>query len=175
MSTATSFRGRAWLLGENIDTDAIAPGKYIQLGAKDIAKHTLSAIRPDLAPNFRPGDLIVAGRNFGCGSSREQAPRALRELGVAVIVAPSFARIFYRNCLAIGQPVAIVDGATDFVAEQDEVAVDLDAAELRHPASGRTVRLRRTPPEVVALFEKGGIEPLIREIARQQRESRRGQ
>jgi 3-isopropylmalate/(R)-2-methylmalate dehydratase small subunit len=164
------FQGRAWRLGDNIDTDVIAPGKYVQLGFKDIAKHTLEAVRPELPGQFAPGDVLLAGRNFGCGSSREQAPRALKELGVAVIVATSFARIFYRNCLAIGLPIALVTGETGFICDRDMVVVDLTASELRHDGSGRTAPLKATPREVIDLLKKGGIEPLIREIARAQRE-----
>ena len=163
------FSGRAWILGDNIDTDVMAPGTYVHLSAKEIAKHTLIAVRADLAPNFRPGDLILAGKNFGCGSSREQAPHALKALGVSVIVARSFARIFYRNALAIGLPVAISCGPTEAIADLDEVLVDLEAAVLKHVASGGAYPLRSTPKEVIELLEKGGVVPLIEQIARDQK------
>lgn len=162
------FSGRAWRLGDNIDTDVIAPGKLLQLGAKEIAKHTLKTIRTDLAPGFARGDLLLAGKNFGCGSSRELAPRALIELGVSVVVAQSFARIFYRNCLAIGLPLAILSAPADFVADRDSVEVDLVRAQLSHPQSGQLVALRETPVEMLRLLEKGGIVPLIEAIGREQ-------
>lgn len=162
------FRGRAWRLGDNIDTDVIAPGKYVQLGAKEVARHTLKAVRADLALHFQHGDVLLAGKNFGCGSSREVAPKALLELGVSVVIAQSFARIFYRNCLAIGLPVARLAAPADLIGDCEEVEVDLVRAELRHPTSGSTIPLRETPAEILRLLENGGIVPLIQAIGREQ-------
>ncbi|MGH8680446.1 MAG: 3-isopropylmalate dehydratase, partial [Burkholderiales bacterium] len=87
--------GRAWVLGDNVDTDALAPGKYMKFGIEEIAKHCLEAVDPGFAAGVRPGDVVVGGRNFGAGSSREQAPQALKHLGVAALVAESFAGLFH--------------------------------------------------------------------------------
>ncbi len=157
------FEGRAWRLGDHIDTDVIAPGKVLLLPLPEMAKHALKAVRPELASDLVPGDLILAGRNFGCGSSREQAPSVLKALGVSVILAESFARIFYRNCLALGLPVGILAGPAAGISDLERVQVDLVAAQLR-TSSGDVVALRSTPAEVLGLFEKGGILPLLREL-----------
>ena len=88
---------RAWVLGDNVDTDVITPGKYMKFGIEDIAKHCLEPVLPEFSKQVKPGDIVVAGRNFGAGSSREQAPAALKQLGVAALIAESFAGLFYRN------------------------------------------------------------------------------
>lgn len=169
MSSTGIFTGRVWRLGDNIDTDVIAPGRYLQLSMKELGKQTLKAVRPDFADGFQPGEIILAGRNFGCGSSREHAPRVLKEIGASVIVAPSFARIFYRNCLAVGLPIALLAEDADFVADHDEITVDLDAAALTHTDSGKQAKLRAIPPEVRDLLDKGGVVPLIRAIVAERR------
>ncbi|MCZ6604975.1 MAG: 3-isopropylmalate dehydratase, partial [Alphaproteobacteria bacterium] len=103
--------GRAWVFGDNIDTDAIAPGIYMKLGPEEIAAHCFEAIAPDFAKKVTAGDIVVGGANFGMGSSREQAPQALKILGVGAVLAASFARIFYRNALNLGLPAIILPEA----------------------------------------------------------------
>jgi 3-isopropylmalate/(R)-2-methylmalate dehydratase small subunit len=162
------FEGQVWRLGDNIDTDVIAPAKYFFMSNQNLSEltqYTLTAVRPELATQFQAGDIILGGKNFGCGSSREVAPRILAELGVAIIVAQSFARIFYRNCLAIGLPVATLVKPAEFVGEQDRIRVDLIKAQLQHVASGQIAPIYPTPPDMIQLLQKGGIMPLIQEIA----------
>jgi 3-isopropylmalate dehydratase small subunit len=102
---------KAWVFGDNVDTDVLAPGRYMKLPIEEIAKHCLEAIDSSFAASVQPGDIVVAGRNFGAGSSREQAPAALRHLGVAALVAESFAGLFYRNALNLGLLALVCAGA----------------------------------------------------------------
>jgi len=98
---------RAWVLGDNIDTDVLAPGRYMKLGIEEIAAHCLEAVLPSFSKEVKTGDFVIAGRNFGCGSSREQAPAALKHLGIAALIAESFAGLFYRNALNLGLPALV--------------------------------------------------------------------
>jgi methanogen homoaconitase small subunit len=147
---------RVWLFGEDIDTDQIIPGRYspYMTSEEELAGYAFIERRPDFAPNVQPGDIIVAGRNFGCGSSREYAPRALLRCGIAAIIAPSFARIFFRNALNLGIPLFEAD-LTDQLADGDEVELDLEAAQLR-TAHG-ALDLPRPPAFVEAIQREGGI------------------
>ena len=105
------MKHRAWKLGADVDTDALAPGAWMQHGVDVIARHCLESLRPDFAPGVRPGDVVVAGPNFGIGSSREQAAAALRHLGVAAVIAPSFAGLFFRNAFNLGLLLLTCPGA----------------------------------------------------------------
>lgn len=126
------FKGRVWLLGDDIDTDIIIPTEYLALPTiADMTPYAFSPLRPSLAKEMRPGDIIVAGKNFGCGSSREQAPAILKEMKIACVVAKSFARIFYRN--AVNNGLLIVENAElpDAIAEGDEIEVEV-GRRIRH-------------------------------------------
>src|SRR3990170_508006 len=124
--------GRAWKFGDGISTDHIAPGRYFHLRSNlpELAKHVLEDARADFAPNVKKGDFVVAGRNFGLGSSREHAPTIIKMAGVEAVIAKSFARIFYRNCVNIGLPVIIAD--TDQIDEGNMLEVDLSAGKVRN-------------------------------------------
>ncbi|MBN1640006.1 MAG: homoaconitate hydratase [Anaerolineae bacterium] len=148
--------GRVWLLGADVDTDQIIPGRYspYMTSEEDLRQYAFIEHRPDFAPNVQPGDVIVAGKNFGCGSSREYAPRALLKCGVAAIVAPSFARIFFRNAINLGIPLFELDLMAR-LADGESVVLDLDASLLR---TGRgDVPLPRPPAFVNAIRQEGGI------------------
>ena len=158
----TRFQGRAWTFGDDISTDHIIAGKY--LGTTDsrvFAEHAFEAVDPTWAKNVRPGDLIVAGANFGCGSSREQAPVALKTLGISAILANSFARIFFRNAINLGFPVVECAGLRDRVKSGDVVALDLAGGEVRIP-SGETFKFTPLPPNVLEILEAGGLVPKLR-------------
>ncbi|WP_028028768.1 3-isopropylmalate dehydratase [Gemmobacter nectariphilus] len=148
--------GKAWVLGANIDTDALAPGKYMHLSLADIAAHCLEDLRPDFAPGVRPGDVLVGGENFGIGSSREQAAAALRELGIKAVIAPSFAGIFYRNAFNLGLPALICADALT-IAEGDAVDVDFAAGQIRNLTRSQTLATPPLPPLLVSLIEAGGL------------------
>jgi len=161
----TRFQGRAWTFGDDISTDHIIAGKY--LGTTDpkvFAEHAFEAVDPTWAKNVRPGDMIVAGANFGCGSSREQAPVALKTLGISAILANSFARIFFRNAINLGFPVVECAGLRDLVKSGDVIELDLAGGEVRVP-SGNMMKFTPLPPNVLEILEAGGLVPkLKREI-----------
>ncbi len=146
--------GRIFLLGDNIDTDQLAPGQYMKGGIEALARHCLETARPDFADTVAVGDLIIAGRNFGAGSSREQAAEALKYLGVAGVVAQSFAGIFYRNAINLGLPVMsgqLPDSLTD--GEVAELDIELAILQL----SDRTVALEPLPDNIIAILRDGGL------------------
>lgn len=153
---------RVHKLGDHIDTDVILPGKYLTIRDPDVlARHCLEGLDPEFASRVRPGDVVVAGRNFGCGSSREHAPMALKATGISCIVAESFARIFYRNALNIGLPVLV---CPEFVhAVQDGSLVRADPMEGRLEHAGREFRTPPLPVYVQSIVRAGGMVPFIRE------------
>lgn len=162
-----TFRGKAWLLGDNISTDLLSPGHYVHDPTHIRLTHVLEAIRPDFAGGIRPGDVVVAGKNFGCGSSRESAPQHLKDLGVAVVVAESFARIFWRNAIAIGLPVLTCGGISQKVEDGDWITVDPVAGQVLLPG-GICTSADRLPDTLLAVLAKGGIVPMLEEIGRDQ-------
>ena len=163
--------GRAWVFGDNVDTDALAPGAYLKHGIDEIARHCLESIDPAFAANVRPGDVLVGGRNFGAGSSREQAAEALRHLGVAAVVAPSFAGIFYRNALNLGLLALVCPGAGRIRASA-RVRIDRDAAQLVDLDTGTVHRCEPIPAHLLALVEAGGLVPWLERRLAAQREPR---
>ena len=147
---------RVWLFGADIDTDQIIAGRYspYMTSEASLAQYAFCEHRPDFAPNVRPGDVIVAGKNFGCGSSREYAPRALKKCGIAAIIAPSFARIFFRNALNLGLPLFEVD-LTGRVADGEQVHLDLAQS---HLETANGVLALPSPPDFVRQIQhEGGI------------------
>lgn len=147
---------RIWLFGADIDTDQIIPGRYspYMTSEEDLARYAFIERRPDFAPNVQPGDVIVAGKNFGCGSSREYAPRALQKCGIAAIIAPSFARIFFRNAVNLGMPLFETD-LTGSVADGESAQLDLSGSQLltEHGA----LQLPEPPQFVSNIQAEGGI------------------
>jgi 3-isopropylmalate dehydratase small subunit len=136
------FKGRAWVVGDEIDTDQIYHGQYLPLtDPAEMARHALEFVpgKEGFVAQVKAGDILVTGKNFGCGSSREHAVLCLKHAGVACIVAESFSRIFYRNAVNLGYPVLECPGVTAVVAEGDEIEVDTDSGEVTDLASGRSV------------------------------------
>ena len=150
--------GRAWVLGDNVDTDVLAPGKYMKFGIAEIARHCLEAVDPGFAAGVRPGDVVVGGRNFGAGSSREQAPQALKHLGVAALVAESFAGLFYRNALNLGLPALACSDAKRIRAG-DRVRVDPEAGRIDNETTGETLACEPIPPHLMQMIRDGGLLP----------------
>jgi 3-isopropylmalate/(R)-2-methylmalate dehydratase small subunit len=147
--------GRAWVFGDDVDTDAIAPGAWMKFDIDTLSRHCLEALDPAFAREVRAGDVLVAGRNFGCGSSREQAAQALRHLGLAAVVARSFAGLFYRNAINLGLPVLECEDAGRVPAGA-AVAVDLEQATLRI-AGGETLRCAPIAPFLQDILRAGGL------------------
>ncbi|GAC1468046.1 MAG: 3-isopropylmalate dehydratase small subunit [Chloroflexota bacterium] len=153
---------RAWKLHDNVNTDEIIPGRYnVTTDRESLAKHCLCEVRPDFPDGVRAGDVLVGGRNFGCGSSREHAPIAIQASGVAAVVAPTFARIFYRNTVNIGLPV-LVCAEAERIADGDEVHVEPLAGIITNLTQGETYQVEPLAPFIIQIAESGGILEFIR-------------
>ena len=153
--------------GADVDTDAIIPARYLNVSEPDeLARHLFEDVDPDFITRVKPGDIIVAGTNFGCGSSREHAPLALRGAGISCIIATSFARIFYRNALNIGLPILECQEAVDRTQAGDVLEVDLASGEIVNATRGLTFKAKPFPEFMLQLIEAGGlIEYTKRKIA----------
>jgi 3-isopropylmalate/(R)-2-methylmalate dehydratase small subunit len=147
---------RAWVFGDDINTDALAPGRYMKSAIEEIAKHCLEAIDPSFASSVKPGDLVVGGRNFGTGSSREQAAEALKQLGVAALVAESFAGLFYRNALNLGLPALACPDAKRIGAGH-QMKLDIDNGKIQNLTTGETLSCEPIPPHLVQMVRDGGL------------------
>ncbi len=137
------MRGKAWVIGNNIDTDQIYPGQYLPLtDVREMAKHALEGIEDleDFSQRVEKGDFVVAGKNFGCGSSREHAPVCLKEAGVAIVIAESFARIYYRNTINIGYPVLECEGITEKVQDGDILDIDTSSGAIKNERTGDMIQ-----------------------------------
>ncbi len=156
--------GRAWKYGANVDTDVIFPARYLTLfKPEDLAAHCMEDLDPTFAREVRRGDIIVAGRSFGIGSSREHAPMAIKMSGIAAIVAPSFARIFHRNAINVGLPVVECEGIDEETEKGDRIEVDLTAGTVRNERTGKVYRASRYPEFMLGIIEAGGLVPYTRE------------
>ncbi len=162
--------GRAWVFGDDIDTDVLAPGLYMKSPLEELASHCLETVDPQFAANVRAGDVIFAGNNFGMGSSREQAAEALKHLGVTAVVARSFAGIFYRNAINLGLP-AVTCAQTDLIHNGDQIVIDLDNGEIHNRTTGATLACEAIPVHLAALIRDGGlVAHLEKRFARQRAE-----
>ncbi|OGD30154.1 MAG: 3-isopropylmalate dehydratase [Candidatus Aminicenantes bacterium RBG_13_63_10] len=152
------MKGKVWKYGDNVNTDVIFAGKYtyVLMPPEEMAKHALEDLDPEFAEKVRPGDVVVAGKNFGCGSSREQAAACLKYAGVQAVVARSFARIYYRNAINLGLPVLQSAEAADALQAGDEVEVDFAAGKIR-AASGREFGFPPFPESVLGIIQAGGL------------------
>jgi len=149
--------GRVWKYGDDINTDVIFPGRYTYalMSPEEMAKHAMEDLDPEFSKSVQPGDVIVAGKNFGCGSSREQAAACLRAAGVKAVVAKSFARIYFRNAINLGLAVLQCDEAVDALATGDTAEVDFAKGEIR--SSKGTFRFLPLPEAVIGIIEAGGL------------------
>ncbi len=151
--------GRVWKYGENINTDVIFPGKYTYsvLDPEEMAGHALEDLDPDFAGSVQPGDVVLAGKNFGCGSSREQAATCLKFAGVQAVIAKSFARIFFRNAINQGLPVIQCPEAVDGVSNDEKIAIDFSAGKIL--AGKKVFSFPPLPDSVIGILEAGGLIP----------------
>ncbi len=152
------IQGKAWKFGDFISTDLIAPGRYFHLRSnlEEFSKHVLEDANPNFARQVRPGDVVVAGKNFGLGSSREHAPTIMKMAGVSAVVAESFARIFFRNAVNIGLPVITAPG-TNFVEEGDRLEIDLAAGASRKLSRDGGSTFKPLPPFMIHILNDGGV------------------
>src|SRR5512136_70735 len=152
------LQGRAWKFGSDIDTDAIIPARYLNLvDPIELGKHALQDERPEFVKQVKPGDILVAGKNFGCGSSREHAPLVLKVAGISCIIAKSFARIFYRNGFNQGVPLLESSEAAEEIQDGDRVRVDLSTGKIQNLTQGKKFLAKPIPPFMQSLIEDGGL------------------
>lgn len=150
--------GKVLKYGDNIDTDVIIPGRYlVHIEPEVLAKHAMEGTDPSFPEKAKEGCILVAGRNFGCGSSREQAPVALKHAGVKAIIAESFSRIFYRNAINVGLPVVTIKEASSLFEEGDEAEVDLEKGFVKNLSTGKTVEFKPIPLMLLEILSAGGL------------------
>jgi 3-isopropylmalate/(R)-2-methylmalate dehydratase small subunit len=152
--------GRVWKFGDDINTDVLAPGIYIKLPLKNLASHCLESIEPSFADAVSIGDIVVAGKNFGMGSSREQAAQVLIELGIAAVIASSFGGIFYRNAFNLGLP-AIISTDVDQIEQDHKVIIDFKTGKISNVSAGKSLNADIIPENLLALVEAGGLVPYL--------------
>ena len=164
----STIQGRVWKYGDSVNTDVIFPGKYTYTVSDptEMAQYALEDLDPRFVEEVRPGDVIVAGKNWGCGSSREQAVMCLKESGVGAIVAVSFARIYYRNCLNAALPALICAEAVKDLQDGDPIEIDLEAGWIR--GTGAKYEFPPIPEAVMGIFEAGGLVPYTRDRIRKE-------
>lgn len=157
------FNGKAWKFGADIDTDRIIPARYLNTSdPKELAKHCMEDEDPTFASRVQAGDVIVADKNFGCGSSREHAPIAIKASGIACVIAKSFARIFYRNSFNMGLPILECEEAADSTESGDVIEVDMSSGEIVNVTKGKRFKARPIPPFMQELIAAGGLMESIR-------------
>jgi 3-isopropylmalate dehydratase small subunit len=158
------MNGKVWKFGNNIDTDAIIPARYLNTtDSKELASHCMEDADPEFAGKVEPGDIIAAGRNFGCGSSREHAPIAIKAAGVACVIAHSFARIFYRNAFNMGLPILECPEGAARIDTGDELELDLDEGIIINLSKKEKYRAQAIPPFMQKLIQAGGLMEYVRE------------
>ncbi|MBN1584379.1 MAG: 3-isopropylmalate dehydratase small subunit [Anaerolineae bacterium] len=157
------LQGRTWKYGDNVDTDAIIPARYLNVStAQELAEHCMEDIDQDFASRVQEGDIIVGGNNFGCGSSREHAPLAIKGAGVSCVIAKSFARIFYRNAINIGLPILECPEAVDGIRAGQKLTVDLEQGTISNVDTGATFQAEPYPPFLLSIIDAGGLVPYTR-------------
>lgn len=150
--------GKAWKFGDDVNTDLIIPGKYLELtDPKEMAKHAMEGADATFVDRFNAGDLIIGGRNFGCGSSREHAPLALKYAGVGAVIAESYARIFFRNAINVGLPALVCTGITENVVDGDTLDLDTAKGIVENRTTGRTLNFSPLPEFMVEILNEGGL------------------
>jgi len=157
------IKGTVWKYGDNVDTDVIIPARYLNMSEpEDLARHCMEDIDPAFASAVQLGDLIIAGENFGCGSSREHAPLAIKGSGVGCVVASSFARIFYRNAINVGLPILECPAAVRGAESGQQLGIDLETGQVRNMTTGQVYQAEAYPPFMMAIINAGGLVPYTR-------------
>jgi len=156
------IEGKVWKYGDDVNTDVIFAGKYTYkpMTPAEMAEHALEDLDPTFAKGVRPGDILVAGTNFGCGSSREQAATCIKASGVAAVIAVTFSRLFFRNAINEGLPVVELAGGTTMIAKDDQVKIDFEKGVVIH--KGKEYRFPALPKEVLAILNDGGLIPHVK-------------
>jgi 3-isopropylmalate dehydratase small subunit len=163
------YQGKAWKLGANFDTDAIIPARYLNTtDAKEMASHLLEDIDPEFIQKIQPGDILVAEDNFGCGSSREHAPLAIKAAGLSGVIAKSFARIFFRNSFNMGLPIFESAEAVEGARQGDELVLDSEAGTIQNLTTGKTYQAQPIPPFMQQLIAAGGLMNYVKNFKMKQ-------
>ena len=151
------MKGKVWKFGNDIDTDIILPGRYlIYTDEEKLSEHCMEGLVPDFKSKANAGDFILGGTNFGCGSSREHAPIAIKGCGISAVIAESFARIFYRNATNVGVPLLEAPGVSELIADGEEIEVDMEKG-LIISESGKEIEFKKLPPFMLEILESGGL------------------
>jgi 3-isopropylmalate/(R)-2-methylmalate dehydratase small subunit len=170
-----NLQGRAWKFGANVDTDVIIPVRYLtSIDPVELGRHCLEGIDPEFAQKVQPGDIIVAAENFGCGSSREHAPVAIKGAGVGCVIAATFARIFFRNALNIGLPIVECAEAAQRIEQGDVIEVDVMSGRIINHTKGESYQAVPFPPFVQELIAVGGLVPYVARRLRERAEATEG-
>ena len=157
-------QGHVFKYGDNVDTDVIIPARYLNTAdAKELAKHCMEDIDAEYVDKVQPGDIMVAGWNFGCGSSREHAPLVIKTCGTGCVIAKSFARIFYRNAINIGMPILECEAAAEEIGAGDEVSIDFDTGVITNITAGKTYQAEPFPEFIQNIIRKGGLLASLQE------------
>src|SRR5690554_3114558 len=157
------IKGKTWRFGDDVDTDLIIPARYLNTSdPKELATHCMEDAEPEFARKVRPGDIIVAGNNFGCGSSREHAPLAIKTAGVSCVIAVTFARIFYRNAVNIGLPILESEAAAKQIKEGEELEINLEKGRIINATTGKVYQSAPFPGFMRELISAGGLIPYVR-------------
>jgi 3-isopropylmalate/(R)-2-methylmalate dehydratase small subunit len=160
-----TLRGRVWKYGANINTDVIIPGRYCHItDPRELAKYAMADLDPEFVNKISPGDIIVAGGNFGCGSSREVAPVSIKASGIAAVVAPSFARIFYRNAINIGFPIFESTAAYEEIEEGDEIEIDPSSGRIKDLTRGTEYQAAAFPDFLQQIMNRGGLRGYAEDV-----------
>jgi len=158
-------QGKVFKYGDNVDTDVIIPARYLNTSvASELAKHCMEDIDTEYVKQVKPGDIMVAGWNFGCGSSREHAPLVIKTCGTGCVIAKSFARIFYRNAINIGMPILECEQAAEEIRPGDQVAVDFDTGIISNITTGKTYQAAPFPEFIQNIIKKGGLLASLKEM-----------
>lgn len=159
------FKGKAWVFKDNIDTDVIIPARYLNTtDNKELASHCMEDLVPDFSAKVREGDIIVAGNNFGCGSSREHAPLAIKSAGIGCVVASSFARIFYRNSINIGLSILECEEAVENIKTGDELKINTDEGIISNVTTGEAFKAGPFPEFIKGIINAGGLLSYAKEV-----------
>lgn len=163
------FKGKAWKFGDDVDTDAIIPARYLNTSdPQELARHCMEDADPAFVQKIAAGDFIVAGKNFGCGSSREHAPISIKHAQIAAVIAGSFARIFYRNAFNMGLPILESESAAARVETGDELEIDLTSGSIVNLTKGQTYQTEAIPEFMQVLLKSGGLIPYVRQKRKQE-------
>jgi 3-isopropylmalate/(R)-2-methylmalate dehydratase small subunit len=153
-----NIEGKVWKFGDDVDTDVIIPARYLNTSdPTELARHCMEDLDPEFSRKISAGDIIVAGKNFGCGSSREHAPIAIKGVGISAVVARSFARIFYRNSFNMGLPIFEAPEAVDSISEGDDLLIDMEGGTITNRTTGDMYAVKPVPPFMRELIDAGGL------------------